>query len=236
MTARMEKRFSNGFYMLGSYTWQKALDLGATDDFSAISVDFKKWDKGRSGFDVPHRFVYSYIYELPFGRGRRFGNGLNGFANTIISGWQATGITTFSMGQFQTATLGVDWLNAGSFTQSRPNIIGDVKMGRSLPDAYVNPAAFDYPRDASGQRVHLEGNGGSRTIEQPGINNWDIGVFKNTRVKERFNAQFRWELFNAWNHTQFGTANLSMTSANFGKITSVLVGPRRMQFGLRLSF
>jgi hypothetical protein len=117
----------------------------------------------------------------------------------IISGWQATGITTFSMGQFQTATLSVDWLT-------------------------------------SGQRVHLKGNADSRTIEQPGINNWDIGVVKNTRFKERFNAQFRWELFNTGNHTQLGTANLSVTSANFGKIMGVLDSPRRMQFGLRLSF
>ena len=53
---------------------------------------------------------------------------------------------------------------------------------------------------------------------------------------ERFNAQLRWEMFNPWNHTQFGTANTSTTSANFGKITSTLVGPRRMQFGLRLTF
>jgi hypothetical protein len=84
--------------------------------------------------------------------------------------------------------------------------------------------------------VHLEGNGGRNTIEQPGINNWDLGIFKNTSVTERFTAQLRWEMFNAFNHTQFGPANLSLTSANFGKITSTLIGPRRMQFGLRLRF
>jgi hypothetical protein len=236
MTTRLEKRFSGGLYMLASYTWQKALDLGATDDFSAISVQFKKWDKGRSDYDVPHRFVYSYVYELPFGRGKRFGGHVTGLADKIITGWQVTGITTFAKGQFQTPTLGVDWLNAGSFTSSRPNVIGDYTSGRTLPDAYLNVTAFDYPRDATGQRVHLEGNAGRNSIEQPGINNWDLGVFKNTRVGERFNAQFRWEMFNAWNHTQFGTANLSVTSANFGKITGLLVSPRRMQFGLRLSF
>ncbi len=222
--------------MLASYTWQKALDLGATDDFSAISVEFKKWDKGPSDYDVPHRFVYSYVYELPFGRGKRFGGGVTGLADKIITGWQVTGITTFAKGQFQTPTLGVDWLNAGSFTSSRPNIIGDYTAGRSLPDAYLNASAFDYPRDGNGQRVHLEGNAGRNSIEQPGLNNWDLGVFKNTRVGERFNAQFRWEMFNAWNHTQFGPANLSVTSSNFGKITGLLVSPRRMQFGLRLSF
>ena len=57
--------------MLGSYTWQKSLDLGATDEFSTISTEFKKWDKGHSTFDVPHRFVASFVYELPFGRGKQ---------------------------------------------------------------------------------------------------------------------------------------------------------------------
>ena len=64
-TARYEHRFAQGLYLLGSYTWQKALDLGATDDFTMISADFKKFDKGHTAFDVPHRFVLSYTYELP---------------------------------------------------------------------------------------------------------------------------------------------------------------------------
>lgn len=230
LTARLEKRYSNGLYMLASYTWQKSLDLGATDEFSATSADFKKFDKGHSTFDVPHRFIYSYSYELPFGRGKRFGGGAGAIADKFVGGWQLTGITTFSMGQFQTPSLGVDWINAGAFTQSRPNIVGDYRAGRSLPDAYVNPAALAPPA------THVEGNAARNSIEQPGINNWDLGVLKNTRFRERFNAQFRWEMFNAWNHTQYGTANLNLASASFGKIGGLLVGPRRMQFGLRLVF
>src|SRR5262249_36570328 len=150
-------------------------------------------------------------------------------------GWQFSGITTFSKGQFGSSTLGVDWLNIGSFDNSRPNIIGPIAANRRLPDFYINPAALDYPRGPSGT-IHVEGNAGRNTIEQPGINNWDLGVFKNTAIREHFNVQFRWELFNAWNHTQFGPANLTMTSANVGRITSTLIGPRRMQFGLRLTF
>ena len=236
MTTRLEKRFGGGLYMLASYTWSKALDLGSTDETSMISAQFKKWDKGRSSFDVPHRFVYSYVYELPFGRGKAFANNVDPVLNKIVGGWQVTGITTFTRGQYSNASLGIDWLNLGSFTTSQPNIIGDITRGRSLPDVYLNPAAFDFPRDSAGNRVHVPGNAGRRTIEQPGLNNWDIGIFKNTKVGELFNVQLRWEMFNPWNHTQFGTANTSTTSANFGKITSTLVGPRRMQFGLRLTF
>lgn len=235
LNTRFEKRFSGGLYFLTSYTWQKSLDLGSSDEFSAIGSSFKVLDKGHSSFDVPQRLVFSYVWELPFGKGKRFGGG-GPILDKILGGWQFSGISTFSKGQFQTPGIGVDWLNIGSFNSSRPNIIGDYTAGRSLPDAYINPTAFDYPRNAAGQPVHIPGNAARNSIEQPGLNNWDVGVVKNTRIHERFNIQFRWETFNTWNHTQFGPANLSMTSANVGKITSLMVGPRRTQLGLRLQF
>jgi hypothetical protein len=230
LTAKLEKRFSNGFYGLFSYTWQKSLDLGATDEFSALSVEQKKWDKGPSTFDVPHRFVASYSYELPFGRGKPFLAGLNRFAGALLGGWQVTGITTFSQGQAQTPSVGSDWLRLGSFSTARPNIIGDVEAGRSLPRNYLNPSAFERPRE------HVQGNAGRGSIRQPGINNWDLGVVKNNRISERLAMQFRWEMFNAFNHTQFGAATLNIASENFGKITTTLIGPRRMQVGLKLIF
>ncbi|MES1261669.1 MAG: carboxypeptidase regulatory-like domain-containing protein [Acidobacteriota bacterium] len=230
LTARVQKRFSKGLFLLASYTWSKSLDLGSTDEFSAVSAAFKNWDKGHSSFDVPQRFVLSYVYELPFGRGKQFGGNINPILDKVAGGWQVSGISTFSAGQYQTPSLGVDWLNLGSFTTSRPNITGDVTAGRSLPDGFVNTAAFSRPA------THVEGNGGRNSVEQPGINNWDLGIFKSVRVHERFNTQFRWEMFNAFNHTQFGPANLSLSSATFGKITSALVGPRRMQLALRVTF
>ena len=230
MTAKLEKRFSSGFYGLFSYTWQKSLDLGATDEFSALSVEMKKWDRGPNTYDVPHRFVASYAWELPFGRGKRFGSGVSPAANALIDGWQLSGITTFSAGQAQTPSLGVDWLLIGSFSTSRPNIVGDVKAGRARPDAYLNPNAFERPPRG------VQGNAARGSIRQPGINNWDLGIVKNTRIGERFNTQLRWEMFNAFNHTQFGGATLNMASVNFGRIGGTLVGPRRMQLGLKIVF
>ncbi|MBO0799006.1 MAG: TonB-dependent receptor, partial [Blastocatellia bacterium] len=231
LTAKLEKRFSNGFYALFSYTWQKSLDLGATDDGTAMSVDMKKWDKGPSTFDVPHRFVASYIYELPIGRGKRLLTGLKGFSNALLGGWQATGITTFSQGQAQTPGLGIDNLQIGSWSSSRPNIIGDVTAGRSLPYHYVNASAFATPAPG------VQGNAGRGSIRQPGINNWDLGMDKNNRIGDRLTIQFRWEMFNAFNHTQFGPANLNLASGTaFGQIGGVLIGPRRMQVGLKFIF
>jgi hypothetical protein len=236
LTARLERRFGGGFYFLGSYTWQHAIDLGATDEFSAISREFKTYDKGNSTYDVRHRVVASYVYELPFGRGKRFFGNMSSAVDKILGGWQVNGITTLSTGQYKTVGLGLDYLNIGSFSTSRPDIVGDPYAGRTLPERYLNPAAFDYPRDAAGNRVFRQGNAGRNTFEMPGIHNWDLGIFKNTRWNERYNLQFRWEMFNAFNRTHFGTPNLSSTSPNFGRIGSTLINPRRMQFGLKFMF
>ncbi len=236
LTAKIERRYASGLYLLGSYTWQKNLDLGSTDDFSTISVELKKWDKGHASLDVPHRFISSFNYEMPFGRGKKYFTGMSRAADVLLGGWQVNGIVTFAQGQFTTLNLGSDWVLVGSFSKSIPNLIGDAFAGRSSPDHYLNPSAFDFPRDAQGNRIRVVGNAGRNTIQQPGLNNWDMGLFKNFRIGDRFNTQFRWETFNTWNHTQFGSANLTTTSAAFGTITSTRVGPRRMQLGLKLLF
>jgi hypothetical protein len=99
---------------------------------------------------------------------------------------------------------------------------------------YWNPAAFDFPRDEQGTRIRVVGNAGRNTFQQPGINNWDLTLFKNFRMSERLNTQFRWETFNTFNHTQFGNANTNTQSPTFGAITSTRITARRMQLGLKL--
>jgi hypothetical protein len=234
LTAKVEKRLSKGLYFLGSYTWQKALDLGSTDDFTTISTEYKKWDKGRSAFDVPHRFISSFSYQLPFGKGSTFMGGISNAADLLVGGWELNGILTFAQGQFNTLNLGSDWINVGSFSRSIPNVIGDPFAGTSSPDKFWNAAAFDFPRDASGTRIRVVGNAGRNTYQQPGLNNWDMGLSKNFRITERFRSQFRWETFNTLNHTQFGSANTNTQSATFGAITGTRVTARRMQLGLKV--
>ena len=230
----VERRFARGLYLLGSYTWQKSLDLGATDEFSTISTEYKKWDKGHSTFDVPHRFVSSFAYELPFGRGKKYGASIPKAADLVMGGWQTNGILTFAQGQFQSLNLGSDWINVGSFSRSIPQLIGDPFSGTARPDRYWNSSAFDFPRDAQGNRIRVVGNSGRNTYQQPGLNNWDLSMFKNFKVTERFTTQFRWETFNSLNHTQFGSANTNTQSATFGAITGTRVTARRMQLGLKV--
>ncbi len=236
MTAKIERRYASGLYLLASYTWQKNLDLGATDDFSTISAEFKKWDKGRSTLDVPHRFITSFNYDIPVGKGRKYLANAATAVDLLLGGWQINGIATFAQGQFQTLNLGSDWIQVGSFSRSIPDIVGDPYIGRSMPDQYWNGDAFDFPRDANGTAIHVVGNSGRNTFQQPGLSNWDMGLFKNFRLGERFNAQLRLETFNTWNHTQFGSANTNVSSAAFGSITSTRVGARRTQLGLKILF
>ena len=155
-------------------------------------------------------------------------------ANFLVGGWQTNGILTFSQGQFQTLGLGSDWIQVGSFSRSIPQVIGDPFAGTSKPDRYWNAGAFDFPRDAQGNRLRVVGNAGRNTYQQLGTNNWDLSMFKNFRINERFNTQFRWETFNSLNHTQFGSANTNTQSPTFGAITGTRVTARRMQLGLKV--
>ncbi len=104
------------------------------------------------------------------------------------------------------------------------------------PDRDWNANAFDFPRDAQGNRIRVVGNAGRNTFQQPGINNWDLGLTKNFRIGESINTQLRWETFNSFNHTQFGSANVNTQSPTFGAITGTRVTARRMQLGLRVSW
>ena len=230
----MNKRFSSGLSFLASYTWAKSLDLGDFSDAS-VSANFKNWDRGHSAFDVPQRVVLSYTWELPFGKGKAFLN-RSGVLGALVGGWQVNGISTFAKGQFESVTMASDWVNLGSFTISRPDAIGNYKANRSYPNHYLETTAFDYPRDSSGKAIHVEGNSGRNTIEMPGLCNFDMSLFRNIRFKERYTAQIRAEGFNVFNHTQWGSPDLTWGSPTFGQISSTLVDARRVQLGLKLSF
>jgi hypothetical protein len=240
LAARVEKRFSSGLYLLGAYTYSKCLDLGNTDDFSMASRDFNVYDKGNCDYDTPQRAVFSYTYELPVGPGRRFLSGASGVAGKLLGGWQLTGITTFQSGQFMDVTLPVDWMNIGAFSTNVPDKIGPTYPAQRTVNDWLNISSFVFPGcpsyTACSTGVHVEGNSGRNQIEEPGINDWDIGLLKETRLSERFSSELRFEFFNAWNHAQFGPPNGSLIPDEFGRISSLLTAPREIQFALKLFF
>jgi hypothetical protein len=231
LTLRYEHRFKKGLYFLGAYTWQQSIDLGNTDDFSMISADFKLFDKGHSDYDVPQRFVLSYNYELPVGRGKSLLGHSSGVLNALVGGWQWNGIATFSAGQYHTISTAVFWPDiAPTFNTSVPNVIGNATQGQNPRAQWFNAAAFAYPT------LHVEGDAGRNQFQVPGIANYDMSLFKNTHITERLSAQLRVEAFNIFNHTQFGVPNMTWGTPTFGQISSTNVDARRLQLGLRINF
>jgi hypothetical protein len=245
----LEKRFSKGLTGLVSYTWGKAL-TGAPDHISTSgggagfdTGTFKepqdgnnlRADRGLAEFDIQHRFVASYIWELPFGKGRRFGHDWNKAADLLLGGWQVTGIHALQSGLGLTATLGGgSVLNIGGERRARPNLVGDPELPESQRtlQRWFNTDAFQPAFTPSPQAF---GSAGVGIMRGPGSINFDFTVAKNFHLTERNHFQFRTELFNAFNRANFGPPNIARESAGFGTILSA-ANARIIQFGLKFYF
>jgi carboxypeptidase family protein/TonB-dependent receptor-like protein len=240
---RAEKRFSHGLSFLASYTWAHALDIASNADLGAQNGgDFRFYQQpnleyGNSDFDVRHRVVFSYIYELPFGHGKKFLGGVNGPLDYIVGGWQIGGITSFSKGNWFTIVDG-NSTPSNSDGQQRPDLVGNVHGAPCVPGTYFNTCAFGDPPLGS------FGNVGRNTVQGPGYQIWDFSIFKNFRLSERARLEFRSEFFNVFNHPnlQFaksGPQNSINTTTfgtpEFGFLTAAR-DPRQIQFALKLSF
>ncbi|HJZ69761.1 MAG TPA: TonB-dependent receptor [Blastocatellia bacterium] len=254
LQARLEKRFSSGLTGLVSYTWGKAL-TGAPDHISTsgggAGVDVGTFrqpqdgnnlraERGLAEFDIKHRFVASYIYELPFGRGRRFGNDWHRAADLLLGGWQLTGIHVLQSGLGLTATLGgASVLNLGGERLARPNLVGNPVLPESerTLGRWFNTNAFAAfnvpPLSPSAQRAF--GTAGVGIMRGPGLINFDFTLAKNFHLSERRYVQFRTELFNAFNRANFGPPNIARDSGGFGQILSA-GDARIIQFGVKFYF
>ena len=239
LEARLEKRFSHGHSFLASYTFSNSKDhasgSGGTAD-SGIPQNSRDLEAewGQAVFDVRHRFVFSAIYELPFGPGRRFLSDAPSFAARLLEGWQANAILTLQGGQPFTPVLAIDNSNTGQF-QDRPNLIGDpYATSAACPatrtaNCWVNPAAF-----AAAAPLTF-GNAGRNSLRGPGTKNVDFSLVKNTPFGGGRRLQFRAEFFNLFNFINYDNPNRTALTPNFGRIFSA-GPPRQVQLGLRLIF
>jgi hypothetical protein len=248
LQTRLEKRFSNGLTGLVSYTWGKAL-TGAPDHISTSGVGagvdtgtFRepqdgnnlRAERGLAEFDVKHRFVASYIWELPFGHGRRFGSDWSRAMDLALGGWQLTGIHVVQSGLGLTATLaGSTVLGLGGERRARPNLVGDPVLPESerTLNRWFNTDAFA----AFSPAPQAFGNAGVGIMRGPGYVNFDFTLAKNFTLDERRYIQFRTEVFNAFNHANFGPPSIARDATTFGQISTA--GPARIiQFGVKLYF
>jgi Carboxypeptidase regulatory-like domain/TonB dependent receptor len=248
LQTRLEKRFSKGLSANVSYTWGRALS-DAPDHISTsgggAGVDtgvFRepqdgnnlRAERGPSEFDIEHRFVASYVWELPFGRGHAIGNDWSRAMDLVLGGWQLTGIHVIQSGLALTATLGGSTvLNLGGERRARPNLVGDPELPSSerTIDRWFNTDAFA----AFSPAPQAFGNAGVGIMRGPGMTNFDFSLSKNFPVGGSRSLQFRVELFNAFNNVNFGPPNIARDSSGFGQILTA--GPARIvQFGLKFYF
>jgi len=230
MQVRFSKRYSHGLQFEGSYVWSKVVDNGSNhqDSYNILA------DRAVTSYDIPHRFVIGYVYELPFGRGRHFGSNAKGPVNWVLGGWQFNGITTLQSG----APLAISASNVsglGNPTERANNnghpatLSGDVH-GRL--NRYFDTSVFSQPAPFT------LGNVGAylSDLRAPAVNNFDLSLFKEFLPREYLRIQFRAEFLNAFNRVQFSAPNTTVTSTSFGVISSQANSPRQIQFGLKLLF
>src|SRR5690606_34285207 len=176
--------------------------------------------------------VYSTNYTLPVGKGQAVDLN-NRFANYALGGWKINGILTIQSGLPFTPTLASSVSNAGG---SRPDALRPAKLDN--PDrARWFDTSFNTQGAAWGQPQQFTfGNGGRNILRGPGRTNLDFSLFKDFPINERFNLQYRAEMFNIFNTPQFGLPASAIGNPNAGIINSIVGNPRQMQMGLRLSF
>lgn len=230
-----ERRFASGLSVVASYTYAKFIDLsegGLAADLAVRNARDVFWEKALSTADMRHRFVVSYLYELPFGTGKRFKIG-NAVANGVLGNWQVNGITTIHSGQPFTPELNFSSANTGD---NRPNGLrnGNLPSGQRTPTHWFDVTAF------AAAPNYLFGNAGRDIVTGPGAVNFDFSLFKRFPVRkllgELGEVQFRGEFFNLFNHPQFGQPNATVNIPQGGTITFLSNSMRQIQFGVKILF
>jgi carboxypeptidase family protein/TonB-dependent receptor-like protein len=215
---KLEKRFSQGLFLLASYTWSKSIDTVSSAMFdSSVSggvqnvFDVQK-NRGPSDWDVPHRFSLSYVYDLPYGKRGSGGGALK----TLFGNWQVSGLFVARSGMPGTVTVG----NPIPGGDARPNLLHDPNLPSSerTVDHWFDTTAFVANRAADGKTL-LAGDAGRNIIRGPGYYNLDMGLIKFIPVKNDVRLQLRVEAFNVTNTPHFAMPVLRMSDPAFGKIT-----------------
>lgn len=242
LQTRFQQRLNSGVSALLSYTFGKSLDDSSTFFSSTGDSNFPQdsfnpgAEKGRSNFDIRHRFSLGYSYDLPVGQGRRFMSD-RGVLSSILSGWATYGIVTLESGRPFTVAMHPEISNSNTGTSSlgygayhdRPDRIGSGKLDNPGPQQWFDTDAFVQPAYGT------FGNSGRNILDGPGYKSVSISMVKDTKLREAISLQFRTEIYNAFNHTNFDLPDGFFGSPSFGTINSAQ-DPRKIQFGLKIIF
>ncbi len=223
----LNKRLSRGFTVLANYTFGKLLDDASSDGDAPANPWNIAAEKGHSDLDITHRFVASYIWELP---GVRGGHRL---VRHVLGGWELSGVLVLESGRWLTVVSGQDRSGSG-VNEDRADVVGEWRLakGRGRDEKiarWFNADAFTV--NAPG----TFGTAGRNIIPGPGQVDLTFGLFKNIAVRESHRLQFRFEAFNLTNRVNLGNPNMNRSSGNFAKITSA-GAPRVIQLALKYRF
>lgn len=229
--ASLERRVARGLLFNVNYAWSKSIDtnsVGSSNPQVQNPLDLRS-ERALSDFDARHRFSFSFVYEVPFQLAS-----MPAPLRRLATGWQLSGVGVLQSGSPVAPILTEDRAGIGDFF-GRPDILVSSlqKAGPNpTPGRWWDPSQFALP--AKGQF----GNAGRNILLTPDLRNFDLGVYKNNRIHERFNIQFRVQMYNFFNHPNLGAPTLSFP-ANFGVIRSTRAprgdggSSRQIEFGLK---
>jgi hypothetical protein len=241
------KSARHGLYALLSYTWSRTFDSGMADgDGTTPGAQFwplpntQRADWGLSQLNLNDQFTASVLYELPFGKGKRFGGDWNSVENGVFGGWQVnviekatSGFPLFLVDSNNQSGVNFEW---NGTPLNRPDQICNPKLSHPTVSEWFNTSCFVAPP------VGELGNASRAPVSGPRFVNTDFSAFKNFRIGESYNIQFRSEFFNLFNHAQFGLTGNGVfmqdinSPSTFGVVNETVNNPRVIQFALRLDF
>lgn len=241
LTAKLEKRLSNGLQFITAYTYGHAFAnsgttlSGSPGLYTKDPLNFAT-SYASASWDIRHNLTTGFNYQLPFGRGKQYGVNLNRAVDAFLGGWQLNGILTLHTGQPYTLTASGCQLESGYESGCSPELLSAVNPneappGGRRPAEWFNTANFGPPAPLS------QGNLGLQTQTGPPTRTMDLSIFKDFPFTERWKLEFRAEGFNIANTPQFYFPDHALGDAKFGQVTSTQVGTERhFQFDLRLQF
>ncbi len=232
----LRRRSKNGLTMLVSYTFSRAIDTASSTNNSTTGTQKFPQDvrnlaaeKSLADFHRKHQFTASFNYALPFGRGRMFLSDANPLTDALLGGWQFNGIVTVLSGRPFTPQY-----SSADVAQQRPDLVGDPYA--NVPNGLAfNPAAFTRPVPTASDPTFF-GNAGRNILIGPWFNSTDVSLMKNFRLWENTKLQFRWEVFNVFNNTNFQVPVFLLDASNVGTYTQTANENREMQFALKFLF
>ena len=238
MSAMFRQRMNHGLQMQASYTWAHTIDAGSDSNNGGQQMNPYNWkgDYGNANWDIRHRFVASFVYEIPFF------NGAHPVIKGVFGKWQANGVVTLQTGlPFNITSNGIDTANTSSSGTYRPNLVGNATQncGRGHLVGCIDPTAYSIAALYPATSNYAYGNLGRNIFHGPGAETVDFSLMKYFPIKERVKFQLRLEGFSILNHANFANPSGAFGAGSFGNITSLstsMPGTRNIQFGGKLQF